>query len=457
MRLSLQHWAKTYGGVYKLKLPIGDTVVVSDYQHIHKVLVEDGKAFGGRISFFRFDFIEVPQYFGLMPPDTVWRRLRKGSHRYMKQFVDAVSRLEEILMDTADCMIETFSSSCNQPIDIMDIVKTTAMRSIAVLLLGQNLNEGDPLLDKLLRYEKDLTQSTEMTIGTLLLDTFPFLIHAPLQASRNLKNLNKLQAELWEEIKKMQATSQDESLTQVFLDMTSKNDAAESEEECSSTIPESVAKMSCLALILAGVVTTSRTMYCLLNTIAFRKDIQEKVYTEISNVLASDKNSWIAIAHRDRMPYLRATILECLRAFTPSPSGGMAHSPVDNSQQLSSYGIIPKGVVMLINAWALHHEEWFWKDPDVFRPERFLDDNGQLLPPDHPNRKHLLPFGAGPRVCFGEVFAKNRLLLWTARVVSKFEMAPGPDSDEIWMDPKVHPESSLLEPLPTRIVFTARK
>ena len=35
-------------------------------------------------------------------------------------------------------------------------------------------------------------------------------------------------------------------------------------------------------------------------------------------------------------------------------------------------------------------EESYWKDPEIFRPERHLNDDGKLVKTDH-----LLPFGAG--------------------------------------------------------------
>ncbi len=38
-RLSFHQWAKQYGGVYRLRVPAGDMVVVSDYKHIRECLV----------------------------------------------------------------------------------------------------------------------------------------------------------------------------------------------------------------------------------------------------------------------------------------------------------------------------------------------------------------------------------------------------------------------------------
>jgi len=45
---------------------------------------------------------------------------------------------------------------------------------------------------------------------------------------------------------------------------------------------------------------------------------------------------------------------------------------------------------MVLNLWSFHNDPNFWGDPEIFHPERFLDENGNLLKKDY-----SLPFGAG--------------------------------------------------------------
>jgi hypothetical protein len=47
---------------------------------------------------------------------------------------------------------------------------------------------------------------------------------------------------------------------------------------------------------------------------------------------------------------------------------------------------------VFVNMWSFHNDIGFWGDPEKFRPERFLDEKGQLL------KDYSLPFGAGQ--CF---------------------------------------------------------
>ncbi len=454
LRISLHRWAKQYGGVFRVRLPIGDVVVVSSYEHIHRVLVGNGNAFAGRKDFFRVKFLNLDSGItSLQPDDPSWTHIRKVSHRYMKQFGDGMSRLEEILSQNANYMLQQIDANLGQPVDVMETLKATALRSISVLLLGRALEDDDTLLDLLLTFENGLLNALSMTLSSLLIDNFPFLVHVPLPASVCLKRFKAFHEECWAKIKDNQSKAKEESLTQVLLSNVSEA-ISEANPTRKGTISELEAAASSLILISAGTNTTTRAMYCILNVLAFKHEIQEKVHEEICKVL-DDSKAMITVSDRAKMPYLRATIMECLRVFPPAPAGGMTHSPVRDTV-LPGYGVIPKGTVMIINTWALHHDESFWKDPAVIRPERFLDDNGELLPPDHPNRKHVLPFGAGPRVCLGEVFARTRLFLWTSSVVGRYKIKPAPDSDEKWLDPTVHQESVVLEPLPNKIIFEKR-
>ena len=85
---------------------------------------------------------------------------------------------------------------------------------------------------------------------------------------------------------------------------------------------------------------------------------------------------------------------------------------------------IPKNTQVWTNLWSLHHDEDLWDEPFKFKPERFLNEDGEVLPVDHPNRKHLMPFGAGNRVCVGEVFAMSRMFLILTRILQNFTVLP---------------------------------
>ena len=72
----------------------------------------------------------------------------------------------------------------------------------------------------------------------------------------------------------------------------------------------------------------------------------------------------------------------------------------------------------------ISHLHQVFSDPYKFDPERFLDNTGQLVAADHPHRVHLMPFGAGARVCVGEVLASTRMFLILASIMQRFTLLP---------------------------------
>ena len=39
---------------------------------------------------------------------------------------------------------------------------------------------------------------------------------------------------------------------------------------------------------------------------------------------------------------------------------------------------IPKGSLVVGNLWAVHHDPEVWNEPEVFRPSRFIDQDGHV-------------------------------------------------------------------------------
>lgn len=124
------------------------------------------------------------------------------------------------------------------------------------------------------------------------------------------------------------------------------------------------------------------------------------------------------------MPYCTATVQELLRYGALVTT--LPHAAI-NTATLGGY-TIPAGTNIMPLFPAVLHDEKFWGDPDVFRPERFLDEAGRLVSADHPNRKHMLQFGAGIRACVGEAFALKRLFVFLTSIVQAFDILPGSDT-----------------------------
>ena len=454
-RLTLQNWSRKYGAAYRVRTAFGEVVVLSSYGTIHDVLTVNGAIFSDRPDFFRMKYA-IGEMIGIRNSDDTWRKLRNLSHRYLKQFGEGSSQMEDILIEAVNRRIGDAETAKSSPVDMIGTLKEASLHSISVLLLGRVVDTHNSLLKMLKEYEKKVFECfNPLRPDMMMLEKCRWLIHLPLSTSNELKAFVKLQDALWSMIKKDQQHSAYDSLTKLLL--TNVGDATSgSPDDRKSVLTDSEACHACLNLIVAGTTTSSTAMYCIINSLAYRQDVQDKIRAEVLTALCATNSKSITLAQKSMMPYLRATILETLRHFSVTPLGAGVHVAKEDTE-LKGYGSIPKGTAFVVNAWNLHHEKAFWGDPGNFRPDRFLDEDGEFLPADHPNRKHVLPFGAGPRVCVGEAFAMTRLFLWTSALVNTFVITTAAGCDPEWMDPDRHKDDSvILRPLPCDVLFTRR-
>jgi cytochrome P450 len=82
----------------------------------------------------------------------------------------------------------------------------------------------------------------------------------------------------------------------------------------------------------------------------------------------------------------------------------------------------PPGVILICNAYLVHHDPDIYPQPHAFRPERFLESA--------PGTYTWLPFGGGRRRCLGASFAMLEMKLVLKAVLERCELHPVGDRPE---------------------------
>nr|XP_044626670.1 cytochrome P450 4A11-like isoform X4 [Equus asinus] len=91
--------------------------------------------------------------------------------------------------------------------------------------------------------------------------------------------------------------------------------------------------------------------------------------------------------HLDQMPYTTMCIKEALRLYPPVPAiGRELTKPITFPDGRS----LPKGIMIALSFYALHHNPEVWPNPEVFDPSRFAPGSTQ-------HSHAFLPFSGGSR------------------------------------------------------------
>uniref|UniRef100_A0A8C8RAZ3 Cytochrome P450 4B1-like n=1 Tax=Pelusios castaneus TaxID=367368 RepID=A0A8C8RAZ3_9SAUR len=178
----------------------------------------------------------------------------------------------------------------------------------------------------------------------------------------------------------------------------------------------------------AGHDTTSTSTSWLFYCMALNPEHQQRCREEIKEILEDrDTIQWNDL---NDMPYTTMCIKESLRLYPPVPQ---VYRQLDQPVTFFDGRTLPAGSLVSLHIYALHRNPTVWKDPEVFDPLRFSQDN---MSDQHSFA--FLPFAAGPRNCIGQQFAMNELKVALALTLLRFRLSPDPTKP-----PKAIPQVSL--------------
>ncbi|CBI26433.3 unnamed protein product, partial [Vitis vinifera] len=134
----------------------------------------------------------------------------------------------------------------------------------------------------------------------------------------------------------------------------------------------------------------------------------EMLLEEISGVMGEGKEE-VEEEDLQKMPYLKAVILEGLRRHPP----GHFVLPHSVTQDITFEGyVIPKNASLNFMVSEMNWNPKIWEDPMEFKPERFLNSKGngdEVFDITGSREIKMMPFGAGRRICPGHGLAMLHL------------------------------------------------
>ncbi|CAH1780132.1 unnamed protein product [Owenia fusiformis] len=409
----LDKWKNEYGDVYKLNLSLIETVVVHG-EAVYDMFVTKGDAIAGRPKYGRLELMNHGEDIVTRSADDKWKAYRKIAHQGLRQYGCGIPHIEQICMEEVQDCIQRFDRT--GPFNPYDDMYLTVANITLIMMTGERFDKNDPWLERTARIEKIGAQA--FGIDGVYLDMFPWLRHIPHKRGDLFKNiLQELQDYLGQLVARSKS-SLDENNVRGMCDVILLEQ--ERRKDTANAINDGTVKGICHNLIFGAIITTTTALNSMMAYLLDYPKVQEKLHEEIDRVIGTRLPT---LDDRREMPYMEAFILESLRYMSHIPT-----VPQETMRDTTLNGhFIPQGTQVWPNLFSLHHDERFFPDPWTFKPERFIDTEGKLVPADQ--RKHLMPFGAGIRVCVGEQMARVRMFIFLTTMLQHYTFLPGsPDN-----------------------------
>ncbi|MBX3065290.1 MAG: cytochrome P450 [Anaerolineae bacterium] len=187
-------------------------------------------------------------------------------------------------------------------------------------------------------------------------------------------------------------------------------------------------------LFAAGHETTSNALVWTWYLLSRHPHVEQKLREELDRVLGGRTPELHDLRN---LPYLDYVLRESMRLYPPA---WILNGRVPQEDVTIGDYMLPKGAVVFISPFVLHHDPRYFEQPEAFMPERWDNDLEKRIP-----RYAYFPFGGGPRVCIGNSFALMEARLVLATIAQRYRLL-ATSSQEVEMDAQItlRPKGQLL-------------
>ncbi|HEU4688051.1 MAG TPA: cytochrome P450, partial [Vicinamibacterales bacterium] len=295
----------------------------------------------------------------LTSEDEFWLRQRRiAQPAFHRQRIEALAGvMADTARDTADRW-QTVAAR-GQPVDVADEMMGLTRTVVLRTLLGGNLGPFTDKIDEAWTVINEYIGESFWSLG--FTDWFPPSKYRRFQAALTL-----LRAAVDHVIRERRRNPSEHS------DLLSMLMSARDEDTGESMTDEQL-RVEATTFLLAGQETTSLALTWTWYLLSQHVDAQRRLEEEIDAVLGQRPPGHCDLAN---LPYTRMVIDESMRLYPPAWAFSRQALADD---RLGGFHL-PRGWLAFVVPFALHRMPAYWRDPEVFDPERFSPEQNAARP-----------------------------------------------------------------------------
>ncbi|XP_023401082.1 cytochrome P450 1A1-like [Loxodonta africana] len=449
--LTFMEMRKKYGDVFLIRLGMVPVVVVNGMEMVKQVLLKDGEKFAGRPNMHTFSVLAEKKSLSFsVNYGESWKLHKKIASNALRTFSKAEAKsstcsclLEEHVTEEVSELVKVFAelTSKNGSFEPRSVITCSVANVVCALCFGKRYEHNDEEFLQIVKTNDELLKASSAANPADFIPCFRYLplgvINAPRKFYQALYQFIALHVQ-------DHLTTYDKDhirdITDALINTCHNKHAATktatlNDDEIINTVGD---------LFGAGFETVSTCLYWSFLYLIRYPEIQAKIQEEIDGNIGLKSPRF---DDRKILPYTEAFVNEIFRHASFFPFTIPHCTTVDTS--LNGY-FIPRKTCTFINMYQVNHDETIWDDPNLFQPERFLNQNGEL---NKSLVEKVLIFGMGIRKCLGEDVARNEIFIFLTTVLQqlKLQKCPGAQLDltpmcGLTMKPKPYQLKAELRP-----------
>ncbi|GAB6033372.1 hypothetical protein CHUAL_013137 [Chamberlinius hualienensis] len=413
--LTLRKWSKDYGPIYRIQLGKVPVVVLSDPQLITMAFNNDNVT--GKPPL--YVTTGIMECCGIISVDgELWRSQRNMIIRSLDSFASrqhlvedvGVNKLDVLLMEQVTRLLTQFDATNGHVFDVHGPVRFSVSNMMAKILFGRSYEDNDHVFNRQL----DLCDKGASLVQlTNFINYFPFLRYLP-DFGRPYSLLRELKTEHHEYLNDILSDrvrrSNGDSLIDLYIAEIRKDGADVHDKETGKQMSHVLAD-----LFGGSTDTIKQTVKWALLHFMTRNDVQDKIHDELDKIVGSKRRP--DFHDMGKLVYTRACIMEAQRLASVAPIG-MPHWTLADMTLGGHY--VAKDTMVIALQYAVHMNPNYWETPNLFIPERFLnEDKTELL-----KQSHFMPYSIGKRQCPGMDLADRCLYIILANILHRYNLLP---------------------------------
>ncbi|KAG6506240.1 premnaspirodiene oxygenase-like [Zingiber officinale] len=405
---ALRDLARKHGNVMKLRLGQVDQIILSSREGAQQVLKAQDANFAFRPEFTAAKIIAYGQSDIAFSNGEYWRQLRKicvmellGAKR-VKSFVSLrKEQVGRLMSDVSN------AAAIGKPVNLGERLNELTNSIVVQASFGRRCQQQKKFMETI---KEVIKLASGFSVGDLFpsLQVVDILTGFSTQLKKYHKKLDVILDATIKEHQMNRDAGEEEDLIDVLLRL---------KDEGNLEVPISFDNIKAVVIDMfaGGTETTANTIEWAMSELMLRPSTLQRAQKEVREAM-KDKG-YIEETDVPQFNYLHEVVKETLRLHPPFPL--LFPRVAQETTEVLGY-TLPAGTRVLVNVWALGRDPRYWKDAEIFKPERFEEGVDKEF---KGNDFEFLPFGAGRRMCAGMTFGLTTLELALSQLLFHFDWA----------------------------------